>query len=241
MIETGFKSQSRVIWGVLASAVLHAVAVVLLALGPGKGTARASTRGPESVTAVLVRKGKTRAKHLLPRLHRVRAAVRKKTRVVARKKHRTRRRKKRESLDAIIARMRQQHGVVKRESKDQRGDVSSTREGVSWGSKHGTVTDPALARAGSRYGAIIRHKIESSLVVPSIITQRQFAYLRTKIKIILTIDRSGILRSAKVSAKSGNAMFDSAVLAAVRRASPFPAPDNAVWQQVKDGIEIVWE
>ena len=78
------------------------------------------------------------------------------------------------------------------------------------------------ASEGERYFGLISSRVKRGYDVSSAISDAE--RVRLTATIILYIDASGKVLRTVWQAKSGNALFDSAVESAVQKASPFPPP-----------------
>lgn len=194
----------------------------------------------DSVTAVLVRKGKPRPKHLLPRIHQAPRPVKVRKRIVP--KRRPKVRKRRMSFAEAQRRMEEKLKRYRRKRNDEddpRADRTAP-PGVKNGSDLGTVSTLEQARMGSMYGAKLRARIESVLNIPPFFNEAQTQQFKGRIKIVMYINSSGRLIKASISTSSGDSRFDNAVLSAVRRGSPYPAPPAKLAGLIRQGIEVGW-
>tara|TARA_B100000609_G_scaffold199064_1_gene200466 strand:- start:5568 stop:6287 length:720 start_codon:yes stop_codon:yes gene_type:complete len=233
---------TSLIIGIIVSFVLHVGAIGAFTAVSSKD---AKAIPIKAATAVLVRKGTPRDKRLLPRIHQAPKAAAPKRRVVPKRrkppKRRRRRRRKSLNLDDIINRAKKHIKSYRKnnEEDDPRAD-NSIPPGVENGSVHGTVSDPALARLGSMYGLKIRVKIEANLNIPPFFKPNEIKKLKNAIELVMFISDTGRLKRVKLSKSSGDRRFDNAVLAAVRRGSPYPAPPAKLRTAIRDGMEIGW-
>jgi TonB family protein len=104
-------------------------------------------------------------------------------------------------------------------------------EGHSEGSEIGTEI---TGRMKAEYNDRIMAKIKSSLSVPSTISEQERLFLKTQLAV--AIDSEGALTDASIVRPSGNAAYDNAVLAAAKKAAPFPPPPLAVRAFYADGV-----
>lgn len=189
--------------------------------------------------AVLVRKGKPRPKHLLPRIYQLKAPTVRRRRVVVKprkrprkrlKKRRRRRRRVRErkvNLDDIINRS------LSRRKRDPRAE-NKAPPGQLNGSVLGTAE---RARKGSMYGAKITKKIEDNLNFPSIMTQTQQTFCKKRFQVQIFVERTGRLRRGSLRViQSAGRLCKNAVLNAVKNASPYPAPPRNIFP---NGVNII--
>ncbi|MFN0061963.1 MAG: energy transducer TonB [Myxococcaceae bacterium] len=84
--------------------------------------------------------------------------------------------------------------------------------------------DSAVAE-GERYFGLLRAQVHRHYDISQTLSESERLALRAQVA--LRIDKNGTVVSAKLVRPSGNDLFDSAVLAAIDRASPFsPPPDG---------------
>ncbi len=220
---------------------------VLLHVGGGAFYHHLSQGGDHSVikvqaitAAVLVRKGKPRPKHLLPRIYKDKPRVAPRRRVVVRKRRRPRRRRRRMSTDDLIRRAQERIERMRRRSKRQEDDPRAeygTKPGQAYGSVDGTAQE---AKLGNIYLGRLTSKIEQNMEFPEILSKQQIQRCRQRVKVMMHLSKNGRLRRGhlRILRKSGDHRCDNAVLAAIKRAAPFPAPPNKLWRAVKAGIII---
>ncbi|HZH02850.1 MAG TPA: energy transducer TonB, partial [Myxococcaceae bacterium] len=73
--------------------------------------------------------------------------------------------------------------------------------------------------------------------LPQTLSEQERMYL--KAYVALTIGKTGEVIRARIAKTSGNASFDSAVLSAVQRASPFsPPPDHLRERLASQGVVL---
>lgn len=93
------------------------------------------------------------------------------------------------------------------------------------GAADGDPDGDSATQEGERYYGALRASVHRNYDVSSTISEQERLYL--KAVVLLRIGTRGELLQAKISTPSGNALFDSAVLGAVKKASPFgPPPDH---------------
>lgn len=106
-------------------------------------------------------------------------------------------------------------------------------EGAEDGDPHG---DSATAE-GERYFGLLSSQVRRHYDVADTIPEAERLYLKAQVAV--RIDRTGEVLEARLAKASGNALFDSAVLAAVKRASPFsPPPDHLRDVLRKSGVVL---
>jgi outer membrane biosynthesis protein TonB len=233
------------IWiGIVISLLLHAL-IVAAYYYMGSIESETKTKVQAVTAAVLVRKGTPRPKHLLPRIYKTKPAAAPRQRVVENKaptntKSKTKRRPRVSDDDLMnramaIAERQRQRGAVGED--DPRAEIVDDLPGQPDGVVGGTATE---GRAGSIYGAQLTQRIEDKMEFPEILSPQQIKHCRQKIRVVMFIDRQGKLLSQRLNIvqTSGDRRCDNAMLAAIKRASPFPAPPNHIWPVVKNGIII---
>lgn len=217
---------------------------VLIHIGGGFGfyqwssTESHSAIKVQSLTAaVIVRKGKPRPKHLLPRIYKQKPKTRRRRRIV---KRRRRKRRRRVSTDELIRRAQERiermRRRTQREEKDPRAEYGEL-PGQANGSAQGTAQE---GRLGNIYLGRLTSKIEQNMEFPEILSKEQIKACRQKIQVMMFLNQRGALqgRRLRILRRSGDRRCDNAVLAAVKRASPFPAPPSKLWKAVRKGIII---
>ncbi len=108
-------------------------------------------------------------------------------------------------------------------------------EGAVDGDEEG---DSATAE-GERYFALLKAQGRRHYDVSDTIPEQERLRLRAQVQI--KIGRAGELLEARVVKSSGNPLFDSAVLSAVKKAAPFsPPPDHLRDELQRSGVIIVY-
>ncbi len=93
------------------------------------------------------------------------------------------------------------------------------------GAADGDPFGDSAIQEGERYFGALRAQIRRYYDVSKTIADGERIHLRAEV--LIRIGRGGELLDAKLARASGNELFDSAVLAAAKRASPFsPPPDH---------------
>lgn len=82
--------------------------------------------------------------------------------------------------------------------------------------------DAERAAEGERYLALVEQRIKAHYVVPSAIPDAERIRLSAVVR--LRVERNGRISSYEITQPSGNGLYDSALEAAVQRASPLPPP-----------------
>ncbi len=95
----------------------------------------------------------------------------------------------------------------------------------------------AAKAEGERYWGILSSQVRRHYDVSQTIPDQE--RIRLKARVVLKIGRTGEVIAAKLSRASGNDLFDSAVLSAVKKASPFSPPPEALRSVLQgDGVEM---
>jgi TonB family protein len=106
-------------------------------------------------------------------------------------------------------------------SRTSKGTHPEELEGQPDGDPGG---DSATAE-GERYFGLLRAQIQRNYDVSQTIPEQERMHLKAQVAVL--IGRSGEVLRVQLSRSSGNQLFDSSVLAAVKKASPFsPPPDH---------------
>jgi TonB family protein len=96
--------------------------------------------------------------------------------------------------------------------------------------------DSAIAE-GERYFGMLSSQVRRHYNVADTIPENERLYL--KAQVAMRLNRTGEIIDARLAKASGNTLFDSAVLAAVKKASPFsPPPDHLRDTLQKSGIVL---
>lgn len=231
-VDTGF-------WiAVLISVVFHfggAIVYYRMAQGSSGGGAKV----PVITAAVLVRKGVPRDKSLLPRIFKDRPRTVPQRRVVERVKPPTRRRRV-ISDEELMKRAQQKIEQLRSKSRQEEDDPRAEygpKPGQKDGHDEGTEEQ---ARIGNIYLGKLRSKIENNLEFPEILSKTQIQQCRQRIQVMMYLRQEGTLEQQRlrIIRSGGDHRCDNAVLAAIKRASPFVAPPSNLWQAVKQGIII---
>ena len=138
--------------------------------------------------------------------------------------------KKASSLDELLA-----GDVMEKIKRDARAEES--KEGAKDGVDDGDVTDPALALKANMYARLISRKIKENWSIPSIISADERRKLMTKIYFKITF--GGEVYDIKIRTSSGNTVYDSSVIEAVRKTTKLPLPEDKNLKKLvlKEGFE----
>ena len=138
--------------------------------------------------------------------------------------------KKASSLDELLS-----GDVMEKIKRDARAEES--KEGAKDGVDDGDVTDPALAMKANMYARQVSKKIKENWNIPSIISADERKNLMTKIYFKITY--SGEVYDIKIKSSSGNSVYDSSVIEAVKKTGRLPLPDDKNLKKLvlKEGFE----
>jgi len=138
--------------------------------------------------------------------------------------------KKPSSLDDLLP-----GAVMKKIEVDARAEEN--REGAKDGDDDGDVTDPALAIKANMYARQVSKKIKEHWNIPSIISDNERRTLMTSVYFKITY--SGDLYDIKIKVPSGNSVYDSSVIEAVKKTGKLPLPDDKNLKKLvlKEGFE----
>jgi colicin import membrane protein len=121
--------------------------------------------------------------------------------------------------------------VAKKEDYKGKGDAR--------GSKQGTVSDFTLQTIGMQYATDLDTRIRPNYTVPAVIPEDERARLQASI--VLYIAADGRVIKAELGQRSGNPLFDAALVRAIKASSPMPPPPPELREQVaRDGFEITF-
>ena len=103
-------------------------------------------------------------------------------------------------------------------------------EGAPDGVPDGDVTDPALASIGNTYAHKLMRVFADRLVYPTILSDEELRRLKAKVHFRVDVDM--VITEVEFVDKSGNAMFDDAVQAAIDKVRVevrnLPSPPEAI-------------
>ncbi len=217
---------------IFSSFVFHIVAIALILTLGTFFNLRPKIKF-KSIQARLVKLGKQRDKRLLPRIVKKDVAIApkikkhskgnsiKKKKIVKKKKHKKIKIKKKkqqkvEDLNSLLS------GINQKLKKDARAEKSN--EGMANGSKDGDVTDPTLAIKGNIYIRRLSAIIKSNWKIPSILNKNEIKSLVSEVFFRITF--SGEVYNISIITTSGNKIFDSSVLEAIKRTGKLPLPKD---------------
>ena len=214
--------------------------ILILAFGSGFLFGQNKKIKFESVQARLVKLGKERDQRLLPRI----------TKPKKSKSHQED--KKGNSLKPVKKKEKKKKKVEKKVKKqptlaellsDSMKDIKEdaraeeTDEGAKDGVVDGDVTDPALALKANMYTRKISALIRKNWQIPAIIKKEALKNLSAEV--FFRITYSGEVYSIEVVTASGNNIFDSSVIEAIKRTGTLPLPKDRELKKLvlKEGFE----
>ena len=100
------------------------------------------------------------------------------------------------------------------------------------GAEDGDPDGDSATQEGERYYGMLRAQVIRNYSLPDTLSEQERLYLKALIRI--RIGNAGQLLDAAMIKGSENSQFDSAVLAAVKRAAPFSPPPNHLRQVLGD-------
>jgi TonB family protein len=105
------------------------------------------------------------------------------------------------------------------------------------GAEDGDPNGDSATAEGERYFGLLSSQVRRHYNVADTIPEAERLYL--KAQVAMRLNRTGDIIEARLAKASGNPLFDSAVLAAVKKASPFsPPPDHLRDALHKSGIVL---
>ncbi|WNG45003.1 TonB C-terminal domain-containing protein [Archangium minus] len=105
------------------------------------------------------------------------------------------------------------------------------------GAEDGDPNGDSATAEGERYFGLLSSQVRRHYDVADTIPDDERLYL--KAQVAMRLNRTGEIIDARLAKASGNTLFDSAVLAAVKKASPFsPPPDHLRDTLQKSGIVL---
>ncbi|MFY0529319.1 energy transducer TonB [Archangium gephyra] len=105
------------------------------------------------------------------------------------------------------------------------------------GAEDGDPNGDSATAEGERYFGLLSSQVRRHYNVADTIPDNERLYL--KAQVAMRLNRTGDVIEARLAKASGNGLFDSAVLAAVKKASPFsPPPDHLRDTLQKSGIVL---
>ncbi|MDY7228485.1 TonB family protein [Hyalangium rubrum] len=105
------------------------------------------------------------------------------------------------------------------------------------GAEDGDPDGDSATAEGERYYALLSTQVRRNYNVADTIPDTERMYLKAQVK--MRLGRIGEVLEASLSTPSGNDLFDAAVVAAVKKASPFsPPPDHLRDALQKQGVVL---
>ncbi|HEX8823755.1 MAG TPA: energy transducer TonB [Archangium sp.] len=105
------------------------------------------------------------------------------------------------------------------------------------GAEDGDPNGDSATAEGERYFGMLTSQVRRNYNVADTIPENERLYL--KAQVAMRLNRTGEVIDARLAKASGNALFDSAVLSAVKKASPFsPPPDHLRDALQKSGVVL---
>ncbi|HLL03659.1 MAG TPA: TonB family protein [Myxococcaceae bacterium] len=105
------------------------------------------------------------------------------------------------------------------------------------GAEDGDPSGDSATAEGERYYALLTTQVRRNYNVSDTIPEAERTYLKAQVK--MRLGRAGEVLEASLSNPSGNDLFDAAVVAAVKKASPFsPPPDHLRDPLQKHGVVL---
>ncbi|HEX8699403.1 MAG TPA: TonB family protein [Myxococcaceae bacterium] len=105
------------------------------------------------------------------------------------------------------------------------------------GQEDGDPSGDSAVQEGERYFALLSTQVRRNYDVADVIPDTERMYLKAQVK--MRLGRAGEVIEASLSTPSGNDLFDAAVVAAVKKASPFsPPPDHLRDPLQKQGVVL---
>lgn len=190
----------------------------------------------DSVQARLVKLGVERDKKLLPRIVKTPHAKTKESEKGNAIKPEEKKKDKKDEKPAKPPSLAELlSGAIKDIKKDARAE--DTKEGAADGVEDGDVTDPALALKANMYTRKISALIRKNWNIPGIIQNEQLKSLATKA--FFRITYNGDVYGVEIIASSGNNIFDSSVIEAIKKTGTLPLPEDRDLKKLvlKEGFE----
>ncbi|MBN1203877.1 MAG: TonB C-terminal domain-containing protein [Myxococcaceae bacterium] len=105
------------------------------------------------------------------------------------------------------------------------------------GAEDGDPDGDSATAEGERYYALLSTQVRRNYDVAKSIPDAERLYLKAQVQ--MRLGRAGEVLETRLTSSSGNDLFDSAVLTAVKRASPFsPPPDHLRDALQKQGVVL---
>ena len=228
-------------YGFFLSLVLH-----ILVLGFFMVRPQASPRPFHTeniLTTKLVRLGKARPEHLMPRLSRDSQSLMRpvdklratddrggKPKATTEAKDTTE-----EVVQSAGARLKQMSALGG--ALDRLKAKEEEQDGAANGSRHGEVADLSQAIVGNKFAAEIDRCVRANYNIEGLSPE---ALKDKSATVLIQVNKDGAFADFRLSESSGVPPFDLAVERAVKRCGKVSAPDKSIWPQIEDGIEFVF-
>ena len=111
------------------------------------------------------------------------------------------------------------------------GKASAKPEDLE-GAEDGDPFGDSAVQEGERYYGAVTAQVRRYYDVSQTISEQERMFL--KAEVFFRVDRRGSLMEVKLSKPSGNTLFDSAVVAAVKKAAPFAPPPEHLRDTLED-------
>lgn len=104
------------------------------------------------------------------------------------------------------------------------------------GALDGDALGEAAQKEGEQFFALLKAQVQRHYDVSSTVSENERLFLKAVVR--LNIGTQGELLNFQLAQGSGNALFDAAVLSAVKKAAPFGAPPVHLRSTVRQGMLI---
>lgn len=223
----------------IVSVVAHLI--LILAFGSGFFFNNGKKIKFDSVQARLVTLGKERDKKLLPRITKPKKS---KANKIDKKANSLKPIKKDDKKDEKKVEKKEKKPpslaeLLSDSMKDIKEDARAeeTDEGAKDGVEDGDVTDPALALKANMYTRKVSALIRKNWNIPGIIKKEDLKLLSAEV--FFRITYSGEVYSIQITTASGNNIFDSSVIEAIKKTGMLPLPKDRELKKLvlKEGFE----
>jgi TonB family protein len=181
----------------------------------------------DSVQARLVKLGKERDEKLLPRITKPKKSkAHQKDKKGNSLKPVKKKEKKKKKVEKKVKKPPSLAELLSDSMKDIKEDARAeeTDEGAKDGVADGDVTDPALALKANMYTRKVSALIRKNWQIPAIIKKEALSALSAEV--FFRITYSGEVYGVEVVTASGNNIFDSSVIEAIKKTGTLPLPKD---------------
>ncbi|MHB8879754.1 MAG: energy transducer TonB [Myxococcaceae bacterium] len=219
------KRQSRLVPFVIASIVGHAVLVAVIAVAGSAFGGKVVDLDQKPIHATLVRKGKPRDEKLLPRKEELPPPPLAKPAAVP--------------IPGLKPADPSPKQAGEKAGQDRRkqlfGAFNKTGRKVEElpGQEDGDEDGDSDVQEGERYFGLLNAQVRRHYDVSNTIPEQERLHLSALVS--LKIGKAGELLEVKLARSSGNDLYDSAVLGAVKKAAPFSPPPDHLRETMADG------